>query len=135
MFENRVKQRVDIFAWRVHIVLNDPFARHAIQNRELELLVVGVQVEEQLVHLVHDFLGPLVFFVDLVHEQDRLQTDFQRLGQHEPRLRHWAFAGVHQQDDGVDRPDDPLHLAGEVGMARGVDNVDFYAIVNDGTVF
>jgi hypothetical protein len=39
-------------------------------------------------------------------------------------LRHRAFGAVDQQDDPVDHAEDALHLAAEVGVAWGVDDVD-----------
>ena len=62
--------------------------------------------------------------VDLVDAEDRAQAHLQRLGQHELGLRHDAFLGVDQQDAAVHHAQDPLHLAAEVGVAGGVDDVD-----------
>ena len=36
-------------------------------------------------------------------------------------LGHGALRRVHQQQDAVDHLEDPLHLAAEVGVSRGVD--------------
>ena len=43
--------------------------------------------------------------------------------------------GVHQEDDAVDHLQDPLHLAAEVGVARGVHDIDLGVAVLDGGVF
>ena len=61
-------------------------------------------------------------------------TQLQRPAQHEPRLGHGALGGVHQQDDAVDHLQDTLDLAAEVGVARGVDNVDLGVAVADGGI-
>ena len=53
-----------------------------------------------------------------------LQAHLQRLAEHELGLRHDAFLGVDQQHAAVDHAQDPLHLAAEVGVAGGVDDVD-----------
>ena len=48
----------------------------------------------------------------------------QCLAQHEASLRQWAFGGVHQQQHAVDHGQPAFHLAAEVRVARGVDDVD-----------
>ena len=63
--------------------------------------------------------------VDLVDDNDDAGGPAPaRLLQHEARLRHGAFGGVHQQDNAVDHLEHALHLAAEVGVARGIDDVD-----------
>ena len=96
----------------------------AVDDRELDLVLVGVEVEEQLVGLVDDLGDPGVGAVDLVDDQDDGQPLLQRLAQHEPGLRQRALGGVDQQQDAVDHLQAALDLATEVGVAGGVDDVD-----------
>ena len=77
--QDRLKQRLDAVAWRIHVVLDDAFSGDAIENREIQLFIAGIQIQEQLIDLIDDFLCPLVFLVDLVDQQDRTQSVFQRL--------------------------------------------------------
>ncbi len=58
----------------------------------------------------------------------------QRLLQHEPGLGHAALEGVHQQQHAVHHLQYALHLAAEVGVARGVHDVDAHVPVADGGV-
>ena len=53
----------------------------------------------------------------------------QRLAEHEARLGQGALGGVHQQEHAVDQAQAALDLAAEVGVARGVDDVDLVALV------
>ena len=48
----------------------------------------------------------------------------------ETRLRHRALEGVDQQQHAVAHVQHTLDLAAEVGVARGVDDVDFIILVN-----
>ena len=64
-----------------------PSAGVAVDDRELDLRLVGVEVEEELVDLVHDGLGPGVGPVDLVHDEHDGQARLERLAQDEARLR------------------------------------------------
>ena len=62
-------------------------------------------------------------------------AQLQGLAEHEAGLRHGAFRRVHQQDDAVDHLEDALHLAAEVGVAWGIDDIDFGIAVLDGGIF
>ena len=85
---------------------------------------VASQVEEQLVGLVHHLGDAGVRPVDLVHHEHDRQLRLQRLAQHEPGLRQRTLARVDQQDDAVHHRQTALDLAAEVGVTRGVDDVD-----------
>ena len=74
---------------------------------------------------MHTCVGP----VDLVDDDDDLVPQLQCLLQHEPCLRHRAFGCVDQQQNAVDHLQDALHLAGKVGVARRVDDVDLVILV------
>ena len=101
----------------------------AVHDGELDLLLVRVEVQEQLVDLVHHLLGTRVGAVDLVdHEHDR-QAPFERLAQHEASLRQRAFARVHEQEDAVDHRERPLDLSAEVSVPRCVHDVELHASV------
>ncbi len=99
----------------------------AVENREVELLVGGVERREQVEHLVDDFGDARVRTIDLVDGDDRLQAELERLADHEFGLRHRAFSGVDQHDHAVDHRQDALDLAAEIGVAGGVDDVDLGA--------
>jgi hypothetical protein len=96
----------------------------AVEDREVELLVGGVERREQVEHLVDNLGRPRVGTVDLVDHDDRLQPDLQRLGNHEFGLRQRAFGGIDQHQRAVDHVEDALDLAAEIGVARRVDDID-----------
>ena len=58
----------------------------------------------------------------------------QRLGQHKPGLGHGALRRIHQQQHPVHHVQHTLHLAAEIRMAGGVDDVDLDAVVAYGGV-
>ena len=100
-----------------------------VDDREVDLGLVGVEVEEQLVDLVDDLVDARVGTVDLVDHEDHRQPRLQRLAQHEPRLRQRALAGVDEQQHAVDHRQAALDLAAEVGVARRVDDVELHVAV------
>ena len=103
----------------------------AEEHGAVQLLVGGVQIHQQLQHLVDDFVDALVGTVDLVDHHDDTVAQLQGLGEHEA---HGALGGVHQQDNAVDHLQDTFHLAAEVGVARGVHDVDLHIAVLHGGV-
>ena len=105
----------------------------AEEHGGIQLLIGGVQIQQQLQALVDDLVHPLVGAVDLVYHHNHLVAQLQGLGQHKPCLGHGALGGVNQQDNAVDHLQDALHLAAEVGVARSVHNVDLHpAVLNGG---
>ena len=104
-----------------------PCPRVAVDDRELDLALVGVEVEEERVDLV-DHLGDSgVGTVDLVDDEHDREPRLERLAQHEARLRQRALARVDEQQHAVDHRQTALDLPAEVGMARRVDDVDLDA--------
>ena len=86
-------------------------------------MVLGIEVHEQLVHLVDDLGDAGVGPVDLVDHEDHGQVAGERLAEHETGLRQRPFGGVDEQHDAVDHRERPLDLATEVGVAGRVDDV------------
>ena len=104
-------------------------AGDAVDDREVELVDVGVEVEEQVLDLVDDLGDAGVGTVDLVDHEDHRQLGLERLAQHEAGLGERALGGVDEQQHAVDHRQRPLDLAAEVGVARGVDDVDLHVAV------
>ena len=95
-----------------------------VDHREIGLLVAGAQLDEQVKGLVEHALRVGVLAVHLVDHHDGPVAHLQRLLQHKARLRHGAFGGIHQQQHAIHHVHHPLHLAAEIGVAGGVDDVD-----------
>ena len=122
--EHLVEQRRHRLARPGGIGGHPAVAAGPVEHRKIELLGGGVERDEQVEDLFQHLEVPLVRAVDLVDRDDRPQPARQRLGQHELGLRHRPLGGVHQDDDAVDHGQDALHLAAEIGVAGGVDDVD-----------
>jgi len=95
------------------------------------LVIVGIEADEQVEHLVEHFGVATVGTVDLVDHHDRAQAQAQRLAGDEFRLRHRAFRTVDQQDHAVDHREDAFHFGAKVGVAGRVDDVDAVAVPLD----
>ncbi len=101
---------------------------------EVERLVVGTQVREQVEYLGHYLVRTGIHAVDLVHHHQRTQPASQCLLQDKPRLWHGTFEGIDHQQRPVRHREHPLHLTAEIGMARCVDKVDTVGIAGGGLV-
>ncbi len=94
-------------------------------------MIVGVEIEEELVDLVEDLVGSRLGSIHLVDHGHDGETSFERLGEHVTGLRHGTLRGIDQQQDAVDQGEGPLHLAPEVRVTRCVDEVDACALPDD----
>ena len=65
-----------------------------VDGGEIELLVRGVKLEEELENHVEHLVRARVFAVDLVDDDDGLGADFERLAEHELGLRLRAVEGI-----------------------------------------
>ena len=103
-----------------------------VDDREVDLVVVGAEVDEQLVDGVEDLRRPGVAAVDLVDRHDDRQAARHRLLEDVAGLRQRAFRRVDEEQHAVDHEQRSLHLAAEVGVAGRVDDVQADAVVIDG---
>ena len=94
----------------LRIVDDDPLSGYTIEDREIQLLIIGLQIHEQFVDFIYHLVYTGILLVYLVYQEDRIYSLLQRFLQYEPCLRHWAFAGIHQQYHRIHSLYDPLHL-------------------------
>jgi hypothetical protein len=106
-------------------VAHDPaFERRAVDHGEVGLVVGRAQFQEQVEGLVEGAVRVRMGAVHLVDHDDGAQAEAQSPHEHVARLRHGALVGVHQKEHAIDHGKDALHLAGKVGVAGRVDDVD-----------
>ena len=79
-------------------------------------------------------MGAGTGLVHLVHHQDRLEPQGQRLLGHKAGLGHGAFLRVDQQHHAVDHGQGAFHFAAEIGVAGGINDVDVRAFPGYGAV-
>jgi hypothetical protein len=129
MLDDGVEQRPQVGAVAVHLGRRGPDLGVGIEHGKFELVFAGVEIDEQVVDFVEDFLRPRVGPIDLVDDDDWREAALERLAQHEPGLRQRAFRRVDQQHHAVDHRQRAFDLAAEVGVARRVDDVDQQVVI------
>ena len=121
---HQIEQGGQVLAGAVQRGVRPALAAGGIQHGEVELGVVGAQGGEQVEYLGMDLVRAGVGAVHLVDHDDGVQATGQRLADDEFGLREDALGGVHQDDGAVHHVQDALHLAAEISVAGGVDDVD-----------
>ncbi|CDX42319.1 conserved hypothetical protein [Mesorhizobium sp. ORS 3359] len=132
MLDDEIEQRRQALVLRTFGILGNPaVAARTVEDREIELLVGGVERGEQVEHLVDNLDMAGVRTVDLVDDDDGPQADLERLADDELGLRHRPFGGVDEHDRRIHHRQDALHLAAEIGVSGRVDDVDAGAVPVD----
>ena len=132
--KNSVEQGGEIPAITLGVGQRNAHLGVGVEHREIQLVLGGVEVDEQVVDFVQDLLDAPVRAVDLVDDHDGREPLLQGLPQDEPGLGERAFGGVHQEHDPVHQVQGALHFAAEIGVARRVDDVDLNALIGNGHV-
>ena len=133
--DDGLEERLQIHAGSGRIEGRRARLGHRVKHGKIQLRLVRIEVDEEVVDLVQDFLRARVGAVDFVDDHDGLELGLQSLGQHVARLRQRPLGGVHEQHDAVHHLQGALHLAAKIGVARRVHDVDFAALEDDGGVF
>ena len=134
VLHDRFVQRGHVAVARGVVEAGVAVQRRGVDDREVELLVGRAELVEQVEHLVDHPVRTRAGAVDLVDHDDRLEAHRERLLGDEAGLRHRAVHRVDQDQHRVDHRQHALDLAAEVGVARGVDDVDAVALPGDGGV-
>ena len=124
MLQHEIEQRRHAFPRPVRALGHPALFRGTVKDRKIKLFIGGVERRKKIENLVHDVARPRVRLIDLVHRDDRPETDFQRLADDEFGLRHRPFGGIDQDDRAIDHGQDALHLAAEIGVARRIDDIN-----------
>ncbi len=119
----------------IEFVFGYAVARNGVQDREINLFVRSVKINEEVVNFVDDFLRSSVLPVNLVDDDDDGQFLFQRFRQHVTGLRQRAFGSVNQQGYAVGQFQHAFDFAAEIGVSGSVQNVDLGFAKMDGGVF
>ncbi len=121
---DRREQRLEVLSVVTRVERSAGGLGVRVDDREFDLVLVGVEIQEQLIDLVHDLLRPRIGPVDLVHDEYDRQVSLQRLAEDEARLGKRSFARVDEQQHAVHHRERALDFAAEVGVPRCVDDVE-----------
>ncbi len=86
MVENSLKKRIKVFAGSIAVQAGPALLCACVDYRKLDLILFGIEIEEQFINLVYDLVGTRVGTVDLVEDHDDREVGFQRFPKDEPCL-------------------------------------------------
>ena len=134
MAQDRVEQRPHVLAVGLHVGLGKAAQTTSEQIREIALVVISAQFDEQIQHLVDGGFGINPGPIDLVDKHDRTQSLLEGFLQDETGLWHRTLVGIDDQQTAIDHAEHPLHLPAEISVTRGINNVDARLVVRDSGV-
>jgi hypothetical protein len=135
VIDNRLIQRSHVFRHIFVIQTRDTIQRRSVNDREVQLLVGRVEVNEQVEHLINNPVRTRARTVNLVDNNNRFQAMGKCFFGHEARLRHWAVKCVNHQQHGIHHGHHALNFTTEVGVPWGINDVDTVVIPFDSGVF
>src|SRR5438477_8040059 len=124
MLNNGLEKRSHVFVLIIQFAYGKTIPGAGVDDRKIKLLIARFQFDEEIKDQVERFARFRVLSVDLVNDDDGLETILQRLAQNETSLRLRTVVSVNHQQNAIDHLHDPFDLTAKVGMAGGVDNVD-----------
>ena len=133
--DDRLIQGLQIDRRDIHVHRGEPLLRAGVHHRRVQLLFRGFEFDEQRQYFIMHPQRIGAGAVDLVDDDDRGASEFERLAEHEPRLRHRSVEGVHDEQHTFDHAQNALHFATEIGVARRVDDVDLRVVPADRRIF
>src|SRR6266699_7096743 len=124
MLNNGLETRSHVFVLILQFTHGKTIPGAGVDDRKIELLIARFQFDEEIKHQVERFARFRVLSVDLVNDDDGLETILQRLAQNETSLRLRTIVSVHYQQNAIDHFHDPFNFTAEVGVTGRVYDVD-----------
>ncbi len=132
VLDQQLEQRSQVRAGDVEVRRRRAGLGVGEDDREIDLIGIRAQVEEELVDGVQDLFRTSVGAVDLVDGHDHREMPGHRLLEHVASLRQRALGGIHEEQDRIDHQETALDLAAEVGVAGRIHDVQADPVVVDG---
>src|SRR5882757_4379808 len=124
-FDDRLEERQEIFGIVADVAMGHTVAGVGVNDRKIELVFGSVQVDEEIVDFVENFLGASVGAIDFIEHDDRRELSGKSFLQDVASLRQRTFAGVNQDNDAIDHAQRTLDFAAEIAVAGRVNDIDF----------
>src|SRR5207248_2854034 len=116
VLDDCLKERRHVFIVFVQFAHGKTVLRAGINDREIELLIGCLELDEEIENLVQDFVRACVFSVDLVDDNNRFQFVLHRLAQNKTRLRLWPIMRIDDKQYAIHHFHDPLYFAAKIGV-------------------
>ena len=130
--DNHVEKRehvVIVIIWIKASVAVNARSKDDVLHGELKLLIGCAKVHHKVKRIVDNSLWTSAVAVNLVNNHHDRKTCINGVTQNKARLWHRTLSCIDQQKRTVSHLQNTLYLAAEVGVARGINNVNLDALV------
>jgi len=100
---------------------------------EVEGFIIRTESDEEIKAFIDDIVGACFAAIAFVDDEDYFELEFERFLEDESRLGHGAFKGIYEKEGTVCHAKDPFDFSAEIGVSRGVDEVDTHGLAGEWT--
>ena len=130
-FQNRIKQRLQILPFIIHMEFGDAAPGGRINQRKIKLLIISIKLDEKFKNFPFHIRHTLVRTVNLIDDDDRFQVMLKSFTENILRLGHRAFMGVNKEQDTVHHVQDTFYFPAKIGMPGRIYDIDLHTIMHD----
>src|SRR6266705_3032076 len=124
MLNNGLEKRSHVFVLIIQFAHGETIPGAGVDDRKIELLIARFQFDEEIKDQVQRFARFRVLSVDLVNDDDGLETILQRLAQNETSLRLRSVVSVDHEQNTIDHLHNSLDFTAKVGVTGRVYDID-----------
>ena len=106
-----------------------------IDNREIKLIFISTQFDEQIQNFINDFFRTSTGTIDFVNDNDWCQMLFQSFLQNKTRLRHGTFKSINDKQNAINHLHDTFYFTAKIGVTGRIQNVDLFPLILDSSIF
>mgnify|MGYP007031614957 CR=1 FL=1 len=117
-----------------HLVHRVALLGAGVDVRKIELLVGGIELHEEFKNHIENLVRTGILTVDLVDDNDWLETILHRLAKHEFGLCLRTIVGIDHQKNSIHHFHDALDLTAEVGVAGSIHDIDMVIFPTESSV-
>ena len=103
--------------------------RTGVNDGEIQLLIGGIELDEEVKDHVQHLVRPSIFPVDFIDDNDRPRLVLQGFAQDKLGLSLRAVMRVDDQQHAIHHLHDAFHFPAEIGMTGRINDVDVVILV------
>ena len=138
ILDDRIEERQEVKFLPSSIFLKvssrDTCLTGCIYDRELKLVIICTELDEEIEYHINYLIGTSVGTVDLVDTYDRLKTHLKSLTKNESRLGHGTVESIYYEENRIYHLEYSLNLTAEVSVSRSINDVDPDALIINGRI-
>ena len=135
MIKNSIEKRFKVFSSGIRIKRSGTFSSGAEKHGAFELFFGSIKVKKKFKNFIADFIKSCIGFINFIYNNDYRMIKFKSSLENKSGLRHGAFRSINKKNNTIDHFKNTFNFAAEVCMSGSIDDIDFYSVVMNGSVF